>query len=88
MALGAPARAVRSMIVREGARLAAIGIGAGFVTALAATRSLQSLLFGVSATEPMVFAGAAGVLGCVAIVVSWIPARRATKADPLQAVRD
>jgi putative ABC transport system permease protein len=88
MALGAPTRAVRSMIVRDGARLAAIGIGVGFVTALAATRSLQSLLFGVSATEPLVFAGAAGVLGCVAIVASWIPARRATKADPLQAVRD
>jgi putative ABC transport system permease protein len=88
MALGAPARAVRSMIVRDGARLAAIGIGVGFVTALAATRSLQSLLFGVSVTEPLVFAGAAGVLGCVAIVASWVPARRATKADPLQAVRD
>ena len=88
MALGAPARAVRSMIVKDGARLAAIGIGVGFVAALAATRSLQSLLFGVSATEPLVFAGAAGVLGCVAIVASWIPARRATKADPLQAVRD
>ena len=88
MALGAPARAVRSMIVWDGARLAAIGIGVGAVTALAATRSLQSLLFGVSATEPLVFAGAASVLGCVAIVASWIPARRATKADPLQAVRD
>lgn len=88
LALGAPARAVRSMIVRDGARLAAIGIGIGFVTALAATRSLQSLLFGVSATEPLVFAGAAGVLGCVAIVASWIPARRAIRADPLQAVRD
>lgn len=88
MALCTPARAVRSMIVRDSARLAAIGIGIGFVTALAATRSLQSLLFGVSATEPLVFAGAAGVLGSVAIVASWIPARRATKADPLQAVRD
>jgi predicted permease len=88
MALGAPAGAVRSMIVRDGARLTAIGVGIGIVTALAATRSLQSLLFGVSATEPLVFAGAAGILGCVAIVASWIPARRATKADPLQAVRD
>jgi predicted permease len=87
MALGAPARAVRSMIVRDGARLATIGIGAGCMTALAATRSLRSLLFGVSATEPLVFVTAAGVLGCVAIVASWIPARTATKADPLQAVR-
>jgi putative ABC transport system permease protein len=87
MALGAPARAVRSMIVRDGARLATIGIGVGFVAALAATRSLQSLLFGVSPTEPLVFVAAAGVLGGVAIVASWIPARTATKADPLQAFR-
>jgi predicted permease len=87
MALGAPARAIRSMIVRDGARLAAIGIGVGFVAALAATRSLQSLLFGVSPTEPLVFVAAAGVLGCVAIVATWIPARTATKADPLQAFR-
>jgi predicted permease len=87
MALGAPARAVRSMIVQDGARLAAIGIGVGFVAALAATRSLQSLLFGVSPTEPLVFVAAAGVLGGVAMFASWIPARTATKADPLQAVR-
>ena len=87
MALGAPARAVRSMIVRDGARLTAIGIGVGFATALAATRSLRSLLFGVSPTEPLVFVTAAAVLGCVAVVASWIPARTATKADPLQAFR-
>jgi len=87
MALGAPARAVRSMIVRDGARLAAIGIGVGVVTALAATRSLRSLLFGITPTEPLVFVAAAGVLGCVAVVASWIPARTATRADPLQAVR-
>src|SRR5438552_19063500 len=61
MALGAPARAVRSMIVRDGARLAAIGIGVGLVAAVAATRSLRSLLFGVSPTEPLVFLAAAGV---------------------------
>jgi predicted permease len=87
MALGAPARAVRSMIVRDGARLAAIGIGVGIGTALAATRSLRFLLFGVSATEPLVFVTAAGVLGCVALVASWIPARTATKADPSQALK-
>jgi len=73
--------------VRDGARLTAIGIGVGFMTALAATRSLRFLLFGVSPTEPLVFVAAAGVLGCVAIVASWIPARTATKADPLRAFR-
>jgi putative ABC transport system permease protein len=87
MALGAPARSVRSMIVRDGARLAAIGIGVGVVAAVAATRSLRSLLFGVSPTEPLVFIAAAGVLAGVAVVASWIPARAATRADPLQAVR-
>jgi putative ABC transport system permease protein len=88
MALGAPAGAVRSMIVRDGGRLAAIGIALGIVVALAATRALGSLLFGVSPTEPLVFATAAGVLAGVAIVASWIPARAATKSDPLKAVRD
>ena len=88
MALGAPAGAVRALIVRDGGRLAIVGVLLGLVGAYAATQALQVLLFGVSATEPLVFAGAAGVLGCVAIVASWIPARRATKADPLQAVRD
>jgi putative ABC transport system permease protein len=81
MALGAPAGAVRSMIVRDGGRLAAIGIALGFVVAFAATRALGSLLFGVSATEPVVFAVAACLLVGVALAASWIPARAATKAD-------
>jgi putative ABC transport system permease protein len=88
MALGAPAGAVRSMIVRDGGRLTAIGIGLGFVVALAATRALGSLLFGVSATEPLVFATAGVAVVGVAMVASWMPARAATKADPLRAVRD
>jgi len=88
MALGAPAGAVLSMIVRDGGRLAAIGIALGFIASFAATRTLGSLLFGVSATEPFVFVAAAGVLAGAAMAASWIPARAATKADPLQAVRD
>ncbi len=88
MALGAPARTVRSMIVRDGGRLALAGIACGGLGAIAATRFLQSLLFGVSATEPAVFAGAVAMLAGVAFVASWIPARAATKVDPLEAVRD
>jgi ABC-type antimicrobial peptide transport system permease subunit len=88
MALGATPRSVRSMIVRDGGRLAAFGIALGFIGAFTATRSLQSLLFGVSATEPLVFAAAACVLAGVAMVASWIPARTATKADPLKALKD
>ena len=88
MALGAPAGAVRLLVVRDGSRLAIIGIGLGVGIALAATRVLRSLLFDVSATEPIIFAAAAGVLAAVAIAASWIPARAATKLDPLTAVRD
>jgi putative ABC transport system permease protein len=88
IALGAPAGSVRSLVVRDGSRLAAIGVGLGFVAAYTATRALRSLLFGVSATEPLIFAVAAGVLICVAMAASWVPARAATRVDPLQAVRD
>jgi predicted permease len=88
MALGAPAASVRTLIVRDGGRLAAVGIVLGCAGGYAATRALRSLLFEVSATEPLVFVSAAAVLGLVAMAASWIPARAATKADPLQAVRD
>jgi len=87
MALGAPAGAVRSLVVRDGGRLAAMGVALGVAGAIAVTRFLQSLLFGVSATEPLVFAAAAAVLVVVALTASWIPARAATKVDPLEAVR-
>ena len=88
MALGAPAASVRTLIVRDGGRLAALGIVLGCVGAYAATRVLRSLLFEVSATEPLVFVSAASVLGLVAMAASWIPARAATRANPLEAVRD
>jgi predicted permease len=86
MALGAPVGTVRSMVVRDGGRLALGGIACGSVGAIATTRFLRSLLFGVSATDPAVFAAAAAVLAGVALVASWIPARAATKVDPLEAV--
>jgi putative ABC transport system permease protein len=87
MALGAPARAVWSLIVRDGGRLAAVGVALGLAGAYAATRTLGSLLFDVSATDPLVFLAAAATLILVALAASWIPARAATKVDPLQAVR-
>jgi putative ABC transport system permease protein len=87
LALGATPRSVRSMIVRDGGRLAVAGIALGCAGAFAATRLLQSLLFEVSATEPLVFAGGAAVLAIVAVIVSWIPARTATNVDPWEAVR-
>jgi len=86
MALGAPARTVRSMVVRDGGRLALAGIACGSVGAIAATRFLRSLLFGVTATDPAVFAAAAALLAGVALAASWIPARTASRVDPMGAL--
>jgi len=88
LALGATPGSVRSLIVRDGWRLAVAGIVLGCAGAFAATRFLRSLLFDVSATEPLVFAGAAAVLAIVAVTASWVPARAATKVNPLEAVRN
>jgi len=87
LALGATPRSVRSMIVRDGGMLALVGAAFGCACALAATRFLRSLLFDVSATEPLVFAAAAGLLAMVALMASWLPARAATKVDPIDAIR-
>src|SRR5262249_53582643 len=78
---------VRSMIVRDGGRLAAFGVALGCAGAVATTRFLRTLLFEISATEPLVFAGAAAVLAIVALAASWMPAHAATKVEPLEAVR-
>jgi ABC-type antimicrobial peptide transport system permease subunit len=88
MALGAPAGAIRSMIVRDGARLVVTGVALGLVGAFSATRFLRSLLFGVSTTEPVVFTAAAVVIVGTAMLASYIPARAATHADPLEIVKD
>jgi ABC-type antimicrobial peptide transport system permease subunit len=87
IALGAPAGAVRALVVRDGGRLALVGVVLGLVGAYAATQTLQALLFGVSATDPIVFAVCAAALGFVALAASWIPARAATRVSPLDAVR-
>lgn len=87
MALGAQAGAVRWLVLRRGAMLALAGLGAGLVIALAATRVLSSMLFGVSATDPVVFTGVALLLTAVAVIASWIPAYRATRIAPVEALR-
>ena len=84
MALGAPSGSVRGMFVAAGGRLTVIGLAGGAVCATALTRGLHSLLFEISATDPLVFAGAALVLGAVAAAAAWIPARAATRVDPLE----
>jgi putative ABC transport system permease protein len=87
MALGAQERDVLRMVVRRGMHLTFIGVAIGLAAALALTRIMQNLLFNVSATDPATFSLIALLLIGVALIASYIPARRATKVDPLQALR-
>ena len=87
MALGAQRRDVLRMVVAQGMTLTLIGVGIGLAAALALTRLMRSLLFEVSATDPVTFALIALLLSVVALMACYIPARRATKVDPLQALR-
>jgi ABC-type antimicrobial peptide transport system permease subunit len=87
IALGARPRDVAALMLRDGARLATLGLGVGIVLALGVTRVLGSTLQGVSPRDPAVFVGVAAVLGAAALVACWIPARRAARVDPLVAMR-
>jgi predicted permease len=87
LALGAQIWSVRSLVVREGAVLAVAGVIAGIAAALAATRALSALLYGVSARDPLTFGVAAAALLAIATIASWLPARTATRIDPMQALR-
>ena len=87
IALGAAPREIRSLIVGEGVRLAAIGIAVGIAAALAASRALTSLLFGVSATDPGTFVFSAMGLAMAAVLAAYGPARRASRIDPVHLLR-
>ncbi len=87
MALGAERSDVLRLVLGKGLRLAALGVGAGLAGAFALTRFLSSLLFGVQPTDPIVFGGVALLLSVIALLASYIPARRATKVEPTVALR-
>ena len=87
MALGADRRDVRRMVLRQGVILAGIGVVIGLVAAVGLTRFMSSLLYGVEATDPVTFAAVAALLTAVALVASYLPAVRASRTDPLVALR-
>jgi predicted permease len=87
LALGARASTVKNMVVRQGMALALIGIVVGLAAAFGLTRLISTLLFGVSALDPLVFAGVPIVLAFVALLAVWLPARRASRVDPIIALR-
>jgi putative ABC transport system permease protein len=87
MALGADTRSVVTMVVRQGVVLTAVGIGIGIAASLLLTRLLANLLYGVSARDPLTFIAVAALLAIVSLTASLIPARRASRVDPLVALR-
>ena len=78
---------MQRLVVGGSLRLAVIGLGLGFVAALALTRVLRGLLFGVASTDPISYVGAMALLIAVALLAGWLPARRAARVDPMVALR-
>jgi putative ABC transport system permease protein len=87
LALGARGRDVLGMIIRQGLALTLVGLAVGLAAAPALMRVMNSLLYEVSATDPLVFGGVAAALTLSALLACYVPARRATKGDPVIALR-
>ena len=87
LAHGAQPRDLLKLVVGQGMRLTLIGLVIGVGASFALTRLIEGLLFGVSATDPLTFAAIPLLLASVALLACWIPARRATRMDPLAALR-
>jgi len=87
MALGADRATIRKLVVWQGMRLAVVGVILGIGAAFGLTRLIASFLFGVKAWDPMVFVTVPVILTAVALLAVWLPASRASKLDPMQALR-
>ena len=87
MALGAAGAQIVMLVLRQGAVLVGVGTAVGVVAALAGSRLLRSLLYGITANDPLTFLLVPVVLLAVALVACWLPARRATSVDPINALR-
>ncbi len=87
MALGAGRAEVRGMVVRQGMAVVLAGVAVGLAAAFAATRLLQAFLYGIRATDPLTFVVVPAVLALAALVASWLPAHRATRVEPMVALR-
>lgn len=87
MALGAQRRDVLSLVVNRGLKLALLGLGIGLIAAVVVTRYIGSLLYDVTPTDPVALIGTSLLLVLVAVLASWLPARRAARVDPMVALR-
>jgi ABC-type antimicrobial peptide transport system permease subunit len=87
IALGAQTRSVLGLVLSQGLRVVLVGLVVGLVAAVALTRLISSRLYGITATDPLVLAVVPGLLLAVAVFACWLPARRAAKVDPIEALR-
>jgi putative ABC transport system permease protein len=88
MALGAAPSGVFSLMIGYGLRLSAAGVAAGLIAALLLTRAMASMLVGIRPNDPLTFAGMTALFFLIAMLATWLPARRAAALDPSAALRD
>ena len=87
LALGAPSTNVRALIIRQGMLLTAVGLAGGLTSSLLVAPVLQSMLINLPATDPVTFVGVSGLLIAIALLACYVPARRATRIDPIATLR-